>query len=73
MIFFIRYIDTMELLKTTDGSKNMSKHEFGNLLSKFVAEGVQPEEIDLIFPVLDEEREMKIQMEQFHNIMHVFD
>jgi hypothetical protein len=29
--------------------------------------------VDLIFPVLDEEREMRIQLDQFHSIMHVFD
>jgi len=30
----------MELLKTNDGSKSLSKNEFGNLLSKFVSKGV---------------------------------
>ena len=59
----------MELLKTNGGSKNLSKHEFASLLSRFVNEGVQPEEVDLIFPVLDEEREMRIQLDMFLRVM----
>jgi Ca2+-binding EF-hand superfamily protein len=42
-------------------------------MTKFVSSGVQPEEVDLIFPVLDEDQDIKIQLEQFHSIMHVFD
>ena len=39
-----------------------------------MSSGVQPEEIDLIFPAIeDEENDFKIHLDQFHNIMHVFD
>jgi Ca2+-binding EF-hand superfamily protein len=63
----------MELIKTNGGTKSLTKNEFGDLLNKYVSKAVQPEEVDLIFPVLEEEREAQISMDQFHSLMHVFD
>ena len=63
----------MELIKTNDGTRNLTKNEFGSLLTKFVSKTIQPEEVDLIFPVLDEEREAQLSMDQCHSLMHVFD
>ena len=58
-----------------DGSGSSSKSDFFRLLNRFVTQEVHPEEVDLIFPVLDEELEFEgsFSLDQLNNIINLYD
>ncbi len=75
-VFSNRYIDALELLKhQNEGSDSFSKSEFFRLLNKIISQEVDQEEVDLIFPALDEELELEesFSLEQLNNIINLYD
>jgi hypothetical protein len=58
-----------------EGSDSSSKSEFFRLLNKIISQEVDPEEVDLIFPALDEELELEesFSLEQLNNIINLYD
>jgi hypothetical protein len=68
-VFFNRYINALELLKhQNEGSDSSSKLKFFRLLNKIISKEVDPEEVDLILPALDEE----LELEQLNNITNLY-
>jgi hypothetical protein len=55
---FFKYVDTIELLRFNNEKRALSKTEFSDLLVRVISKEVTREEVDLIFPLFDEDRDM---------------
>ena len=69
------HIDTIEIMKAHKGHGHLSKAECNELLNRIISKGVQQDETDLIFLVLDQDKERSgsLTNEQFYNIINVYD
>ena len=61
----------MELMKIANRSGALTKDELSDLLANMVTKAVSPEEMDLIFPAMEDASEFNFNMDEFQNIMHV--
>ncbi len=61
----------MELLKLQKSNGSLTKFDFGILLNKLVSKKIHPEEVDLIFPALEEQSDSEINMAEYLNILDI--
>ncbi len=62
----------MELIKSRKGCRALTKAEFGLQLNKYIEKNVHSDEVDLVFPAFGDEK-MNLELENYLNVMHVFD
>ena len=68
---FFKYVDTIELLRFNNEKRALTKAEFGDLLMKVISKEVTREEVDLIFPLFDQDRDGSLDMKEFQHIMQI--
>ena len=68
---FFKYVDTIELLRFNNEKRALTKAEFGDLLMRVISKEVTREEVDLIFPLFDEDRDGSLDMKEFQHIMQI--
>ena len=54
---FFKYVDTIELLRFNNEKRALTKAEFSDLLMRVVSREVTREEVELIFPLFEEDRD----------------
>jgi hypothetical protein len=48
---------------------NLTKGELRDELNLYVNKAIQPDEVDLVYPSVDQQ----VDLDQFHDMMHIFD
>jgi hypothetical protein len=68
---FFKYVDTIELLRFNNEKRALTKAEFSDLLMRVISKEVTKEEVDLIYPLFDEDRDGVLDMNEFQHIMQI--